>query len=160
MKNRSFDIIAKEQFSFLESEYNFRLSICNREDWGYNLIYMNDTTGVKITYEYREAYIFIMLYRLVDGSLQENPRSIEDNTILYGYGLDDIISMSNPKDLIMPAYEYGEQSKYYDKEKGLHLYTSAFSNNLKVYGKSVLNGNFEIFPRLDEIVKERVRNYG
>ena len=159
MADKDFNIIAKEQFSFLESEYNFRLSKCDKEDWGYELIYMSDTTGVKITYEYREAYIFIILYQLIDGDIQENPRNIQDNTILYGYGLDDIIGLHNPEDLVKPAYEYGEQSEYYDKDKGLSLFTSAFTNNLKTYGKDVLDGNFEIFPELDKIVKERVRSY-
>ena len=84
MADKDFDFLAKQQFSFLESEYNFRLSRCDKEDWGYELIYMSDSTGVKITYEYREAYIFIMLYKLIDGDLKENPRNINDNTILYG----------------------------------------------------------------------------
>ena len=159
MTDKGFSIIAKKHLSFLESEYNFRLSKCDKEDWGYELIYRSDTTGVRITYEYREAYIFIMLYQLVDGAIKENPRNIENNTVLYGYGLDDIISLRNPEDLIKPAYEYGEQSEYYDKDKGLSLFTSAFTSNLKTYGKDVLSGDFEIFPELDKIVKERVRSY-
>lgn len=99
------------------------------------------------------------MYKLIDGDIQENPGNIKINTILYGYGLDDIISFHNSEDLVKPAYEYGEQSEYYDKDKGLSLFTSAFSNNLKIYGKDVLDGNFEIFLKLDKIVKERVMRY-
>lgn len=159
MATKDFDIIAKEQFSFLESEYNFRLSKCEKEDWGYELIYLNNTTGVKITYEYREAYIFIMLYKLIDGNLKENPRNIEDSTILYGYSLDDMIILRNPDDLIKPTYEYDEQSKYFKENDGLSLYADAFSDNLKTYAKDVLNGDFTVFPDLDRIVKERVKKY-
>ncbi|MBI3143582.1 MAG: hypothetical protein HYZ16_12215 [Bacteroidetes bacterium] len=159
MAAKDFDIIAQEQFKFLESEYSFRLSKCEKEDWGYELIYLNDTTGVKITYEYREAYVFIMLYQLIDGELRENPRSIDNNTILHGYGLDDLISLRNPQALIKPAYNYGEQSKYYDEKNGLLLYVSEFAGNLKRYAKDVLKGDFTIFHELDKIVKERVKKF-
>lgn len=159
MAAKDFDFIAQEQFKFLESEYGLRLSKCEKEDWGYELIYLNDKIGVKITYEYREAFVFIMLYQLIEGELQENPRSIEDDTILLGYGLDDLISLRNPQALIKPAYEYGEQSEYYDKEKGLSLYVTAFADNLKKSAKDILSGDFTVFPDLDKIVKERIKKY-
>src|SRR5690625_3265875 len=116
MAAKEFDIIAQEQFKFLVSEYDFRLSKSEKEDWGYELIYLNDTTGVKITYEYRESYVFIMLYLVLGGELQETPKRIEGNTTLWGYGLDDLISIRNPQALIKPAYDYGEHSKYYDEK--------------------------------------------
>ncbi|MBK8503664.1 MAG: hypothetical protein IPL46_16510 [Saprospiraceae bacterium] len=110
-----------------------------KEDWGYELIYLNNTTGVKITYEFREAYIFIMLIKLVDGSLIENPRSIQENNVLYGYGLDDVIGLRNPQALIKPAYQYGEESEYYDKKKGLTLYVTGAK-----YSKSIYHGNKDL----------------
>jgi len=159
MSIKDFNIIAQEQFKFLESEYGFRLLKCEKEDWGYELIYLNNKTGVKITYEYREAYIFIMLYQLEDGKIVENPKSIDGNATLYGYAMEDLINLRNPDALIKPAYEYGEQSEYYDKENGLSLYVSAFASNLKKYAKDVLDGNFTIFPELEKIVKDRVKKY-
>ena len=159
MPTKDFDIIAQEQFKFLLSEYDFRLSKCEKEDWGYELIYLNDTTGVKITYEYREAYVFIMLYQLMEGELQENPRSIEGDTVLLGYGLDDLISLRNPQALAKPAYEYEEQSEYYDKEEGLSLFVKAFADSLKISAKDILSGDFSVFPDLDKIVKERIKKY-
>lgn len=159
MAIKDFDIIAQEQFNFLTSEYSFIQSKCDKEEWGYELIYLNDTTGIKITYEYSEAYIFIMLYQLIDGEFRENPKKIEGNTILYGYGLDDLISLRNPQALIKPAFEYGEQSEYYDNEKGLSIYVSRFAENLKTYAKDIFKGDFTVFPELDKIVKERVERY-
>lgn len=156
MADRDFDIIAKEQFSFLQSEFRFHLLKCKKERWGYELFYANDTTGVKITYEYQTAYIFIMIYRLIGGEFCENPANIEENTVLYGYGLDDIIGVQHPEALIKPAYEYGEKSSYYDKY-GLTLYTLAFANNLKKFGEKVLQGDFAVFSDVDEIVKERIK---
>lgn len=159
MMKKEFDFIAKEQFKFLQLEYGFKLLNCEKEDWGYELIYQNITTGVKITYEFSEAYIFIMLYQLVDGNIKENPRNIENDTKLLGFGLDDLINLRSPQDLIKPAYEYGEASIYYNKHDGLLLYVSAFADNLKKYAKDILSGDFAVFPQLDQIVKERVEKY-
>ena len=65
MGSRNFAAIAKEQFSFLIDEYSCKLIECLEKDWGYNLVYKNKTTYIKIMYEYREAYILITLYKLV-----------------------------------------------------------------------------------------------
>src|SRR6185503_13198680 len=105
--------------------------------------------------EFQEAYIFIMLYQLVNGLLIDNPGSIKHDTVLYGFGLDDIINLRDPSALIKPAYDYGEESKYYDKERGLEQYVSAFAYNLKKYASDLLSGDFKIFKEVDKIVKER-----
>lgn len=155
----SFDIIAKTQFKFLELDFDFQLTKCCEHNWGYEMIYLNNKVGIKITYEFGEAYIFILLYKLIDGKLIENPHIIKNDTLLYGYGLDDIINLRNPSALIKPAYQYGSKSEYYDKEKGLTLYVSAFADNLKKYATDILNGNFEIFIATDKVVKERANKY-
>ena len=159
MLEKDFDIIAQEQFKFLESKYCFSLYKCEKKNFGYELLYLNASTGVRITYEYREAYIFIMLYQLIKGKLRENPKNIENDTVLYSYGLDDLINLRNHQALIRPAYDYGEQSEYYDGENGLLLCVSQFASNLKTYAADVLRGDFTIFSELDKIVKERVKNY-
>ncbi len=159
MQVQDFDIIAKEQFHFLESEFNFRLSKSENEEWGYQLLYLNDSTGVKITYEYREAYIFIMLYKLKDGCLVENPRNIEENTSLNGFALDDVIILRNPEDIIKPTYEYDEDSEFFQEDDGLSRYTAAFAEYLKKHGADMLDGDFNLFPELDKVVKSRAMKY-
>lgn len=51
------------------------------------------------------------------------------NIEFLGFGLDDLINLRNPQDLIKPAYEYGEDSIYYNKQDGVLLYISAFADN-------------------------------
>ena len=159
MKGKNFDEIARNQFSFLISDYGCRLMECKEENWGYNLLYLNDTTGVKITYEYREAYIFIVLYKLVNGRLVKNPGCVDDDTELHGYGLDDIVNLRNPDAIIKPAYEYGDDSEYHDEQNGMTRYVSQFAKNLKQYGYDVLLGDFSIFEEIEKIVKKRAREY-
>jgi hypothetical protein len=157
MKN--FDVVAKTEFRFLVSDYNFKLIKCKKENWGYELIYLNNVVGVKITYEYRESYIFIMLYKLIAGELVENPLYIKTDSTLYGYGLDDIVNLRNPLDLIKPAHQYDANSIYHDKNEGLTSYVAAFANNLKKHANDLLSGDFKLFKELDKVIKERVKKY-
>ncbi len=159
MASEDFDIIAKKRFEFLEKDYSFILHQCDKQDWGYELIYKNETTGVRITYEFREAYVFIVLYKLINGKIVENPNSIEDDTKLNCYGLDDILTLRNPSSIVKPAYEYGDDSEFYNKEVGLDLYVTKFAENLRKHSHEILLGNFDFFVELDNVVKERVRKY-
>jgi hypothetical protein len=158
MRIPSFKTIIENQFLFLVSDYNFHLIKSYSENWGCVSVYLNNVVGVKITYEYREAYLFIMLYKLIDGKLVENPIKINLNSDLNGYSLDDVIKLRNPADLVKPAYEYGSKSEFYDEKNGLTLFVSIFANNLKKYASDILHGDFSLFEKLDIIVKDRVKN--
>lgn len=151
MKSKKFAEIAYKQFGFLRSKYNFKLVACNEEYWGYEIIYRNTTTGVKIIYSFQEAYISIVLYKLVNGALIKNPEPIQKDSILYCHALDDIISHRWPV-----IYQYGEESRYHDKRNGLTYYVTAFSENLKYNASDVLRGDFTIFNKMDEMVKKRI----
>ncbi len=96
MKKPSFDVLIKKYFKFLELDYKFHFVKSKKESWGYEILYLNETTGVKIVYEYRKAYIFIFLYRLIDGKLIEDPGEIVQNTKLNNFSLGDIVNIRNP----------------------------------------------------------------
>lgn len=160
MKAPDFDTIAEERFDFLIKDYGFRLIQSKKQDWGgYELLFLNQTTGVQIIYEFQEAYVFITLYQLENGVLIENPVPLMISSAIHGYGLDDIISLRAPHDLLKPAYKYPETSEYFDKEKGLTLFVSAFADNLKRHAQDVLTGDFTIFDKLEKIVKNRITKY-
>lgn len=156
MIHKKVDEVIKTQFEFLKADFGFELSKSRKESWGYEFIYLNETTGVQLIHELREAYLYISLYKLDNGAFQENPKNITVDSTLFGYTFDDLVLLRNPKALIKPAYEYGVGSKYYDPESGLTLYISEFSSNMKEYASDLLQGNFDVFDQLDLIVKERV----
>ena len=157
MNRKNFDQIVLEQFNFLINDYGFKLVKKREENWGYDIVFLSATTGVRIIYEIREAYIFIKLYRLVNGELVENPCPIIENSVLNVFSLGDIVTIRNPDATMKPAYQYGVDSEFYDEENGLTLYVSKFADNLKNYAEDVLTGNFGIFTELDTIVKERAK---
>lgn len=152
----------EKQFRFLQEEYGFTLEKKLSEEWGSQIEYINKTTnvGVRILYEIREGYIFILLCRLVDGKIVENKRNLNDSTVLNNFSLDDIISLKNPSDIIKAGYEYPDNHEYHDKRDGLKYYTRDFSINLRKHAKDILEGSFVLFPKLDEIVRNRAKKYG
>ncbi|MDA3798947.1 MAG: hypothetical protein PF692_07695 [Kiritimatiellae bacterium] len=51
-------MIITDLFDFLITDFSCRKIEKKAESWGIEVKYANNTTGIKITYEYREAYIF------------------------------------------------------------------------------------------------------
>lgn len=144
------------EFQFLENEYEFERIHSKKIDGGFEFLYLNKTTAVCITYEFREGYLFILLYRLLDGELKRNPIRITAETELTGFGLDDIISLHNPEAIVKPVYTYGEKSEYYTEKDGLRRYFKLFADNLKKYGADILSGKFDDFSGAEKIVKARI----
>ncbi|MBC6608909.1 hypothetical protein H8B13_18960 [Hymenobacter sp. BT188] len=155
----AFITTVKEQFAFLEVDFACRLVQARKAPQVYEFRYQNSTTGIELTYEYREAYLFILLYQLQDGKWVANPTPMQEQTKLTGYALDDVLLLRNPNALVKPAYAYGADSVYYEKETGLSLYIGAFAANLQRYAADILQGDFSLFPALEKVVKERMKKF-
>lgn len=156
MKQKDFNTIAQEKFNFLVSEFHFKMKQIPRNKNKNLLLYSNTTTGVEIAYEFRYATVNIMLYRLVESKFIRNPINITKGTKLFGFDLIDLLSIRNPNAIILPAYEYGENSKYYNPIDGFELYIGDFAAILKNNAADVLLGDFTIFTELENIVKGRI----
>jgi hypothetical protein len=152
---KSFDKIVEEEFRFLISDFQFHLEKCKKIDGGFDIVYANNVCGVRIYYEFREAYIFITLYKLQNGRLIANPRPLKPESKLTGYSLDYILLQRAPNAIVKPVYSYGAGSEFYDKERGVALYVSKFAKNLREHASDVLRGDFKIFEKLEPIVKKR-----
>jgi hypothetical protein len=152
--------IFEEAFAFLVREYNFIVLSSRKERWGYYFTAINSTTGIEIEYEFREALIRPIVYRLVNGKIVKNTTSaIKNNKPIMGFSLEWILTLKNPEAQIKPAYEYGVESKFYDESAGLENYASFVAERLKEHADDVLKGDFSIFNTLDALVKENYKNY-
>lgn len=147
--------IVKDKFGFLCDEYSFKLKRHRKDRWSYDFLYLSDKCGVHIVMDFRESYLFVSLHKLQNGILIDDPRFIDEKTVLTGFSLDTILLLRAPEALMKPGYTYGKDSIFFDKERGLGLYVSAFADNLKKYGADVLSGDFTIFETLEPIVKRR-----
>lgn len=138
--------ITKEEFAFLQSDYDCTLISSKIEGWGFEVIYGNSTTLVEITYEWREAYLLIVLY---DRSVKKDQhRTYRPELLKYGSGLDWIVEYRDPSASLRPTYEYDEESPFHDKEHGIRNYFAAFAEQLRTYASDVLQGDFSVFEEI------------
>jgi len=157
MRKKELRNIFVRVFDFLWNDYDFVIKNDKKENWGYTLEAINRTTGIRVVYEYREAFINVILYELIDGEIIENTtQAILKNEKINGFSLDAIVSLINPNDLRKPFYPLEANV---DRENDLANYASQVAKNLCKYGKDVLSGNFAIFKQLDPIVKKQYWNY-
>lgn len=160
MNNDNLFKITQNIFSFLEDDYGCELKKSVKEGWGFEVLYSNLTTGIKVQCEYREACLFIYLYKLIDGELIENPRNIRFDSELTGFDLNDVISLNNSSNIIKPFYSEFELNQ--DSETLIKLktfrYILLFAESLYTYANEILRGDFKIFSKLDKIVKNRIES--
>jgi predicted small secreted protein len=160
MKGTELEQVFKETFDFLKIDYGFSTILSKKEKWGYFFVAANATTGIEIKYEFKEAFIQIVIYRLVNGKIVKNiTNAIKNNEPITGFSLEWILALKNQEAQIKPVYEYGIKSTFYEKENGFKNYASIVAERLKEYASDILKGDFSVFDDLDIMIKENYKNY-
>jgi len=143
--------VCHDKFHFLVTEVACR-SVVKKERSGVcRVIYRNGTTAVEIGFEWREQYIYVELYRLVDGKMKENPIMIREDSDLTVFNLDDLLAIRAPK-LECRSNSPGRPLSNTDIEQILTDRALA----LHKYGRDVLQGDFRVFRQLERVVKSRM----
>lgn len=154
----SFCEIAREEFNFLQNECGYEIiEVTDRRDGGV-VKYKNVEAGigVDISYESRCAFVFVFICRLVNGNLLDNPRQIENDTDINCFDFNDYLQ---PDMKMRPAYEYGEDSKYYDPQDGLRYFIREFAHRLRTNGLHILKGDLAMLPEMASIIKRRAESF-
>lgn len=153
-----FPEIAREAFSFLENQLHFIIKSVADEDGGGHVTYVNLKSGVavQLLYEFFSAFVFVFIYRLVDGQIRDNVLPISDESTITCIDFNDILPDAQK---MRPAYEYGENSCYYNPQNGLRNYVSEFATRLKTYGGNLLAGNFDEMKIAEQLIKQRAREF-
>lgn len=147
MIKKSFKDILNCEFNFLKVDYGFELVSCKDNPDFYKLIFKNVTTGVSITYDYRDANIFVYLIKLVNGQIVEDKIPISINKPLNSIELSYIIKYRNEESLTKPLFD--------DSVNSFEDLVKKIATNLKNYADDVLKGNFNIFSEVDSLAKKR-----
>lgn len=143
-----------EKFHFLVTEFACKSVVKKGRAGVYQVIFRNATTAVEIGLEWREQYVYVEVYRLVNGKMEENPLVIRPETDLTVFSLEDLVAVKAPG-LHLISQSPGDPLTSNDIEKILNDRALA----LRDYGRDVLQGDFQIFRRLDGIVKSRMSAY-
>ena len=155
MKN--FTCIAKDEFDFLRSEYNYKLVAEENNSNGGHVTFVNQKVGVgvKVQYEFASAFVFVFVYRLVNGEIRENRFPINKDSEINCFDFNDYLE---PTKRMKPAYDYGEDSLYYNQQNGLRSFTKEFADRLRCHGDGVLKGDLSILPEMEKIIKRRAQD--
>lgn len=143
--------LSGEKFQYLVDEFGFRKGAKRSEGGLHRLLYENKETGVEIGFEWNEQYVYVELFRLIDGRIKENPIIIRPDSELTVHNLEDLIGIRAPKMMLGPEY-FGEPITVESLGHILNHYAGA----LKELGGDVLQGNFTVFRDLESIVKARI----
>lgn len=150
----SFSEIAQKEFDFLEREFGYEAVKAKENRDGSLVKYINRDVGVgvKLLYEFASAFVFVFIYRLVDGEIRDNPIPIRKDSDINCFDFNDYLDSEKK---MKPAYEYGEDSDYYDPKDGLRNFTKEFAERLRTEGQSILKGDLAILPEMASIIKRR-----
>lgn len=143
--------ISAEKFQFLVHEFGFRRGAKRSESGLYSVRYESETTAVEIGLEWKEQYVYVELFRLINGRIKQNPIIIRSDSELTMHNLDDFIGIRNP--------EMTRGSEYVSKPitvDSLNHVLTYYSCALRESGGNVLRGDFAVFRELESIVKARI----
>jgi hypothetical protein len=148
--------VSKDAFAFLQDDYGFSLESSGDERWGAQLIYRNPDrqVGIKLVYDFSNAFVFVFVYRLIEGELIDNELPITDESEITCLDLNDLL---DERRKMKPAYDYSEDSAYFDESHGLKNYVMEFANRLENEGRPFLQGDFSRLPEAEMIIKARAR---
>jgi len=107
MRKTTLNEVFINAFSYLADEYGFDILKEKNESWGYVLEGKNKTTGIRVTYEFKEAQAKVMLYRLIGGEIIDNTtQALLNGENINGFSLEHIIALLNPDEdqsIVYPA---------------------------------------------------------
>lgn len=147
MNEKNYKFLLSQKFAYLKTEYDFE-PVSNIDDSEfYKVVLKNSTTGIAIIYEYRDANIFIYLYRLVDGQIVEDKLPLVENEPLNSIELSYIVQYKDAEKLTKPLYDSSTMN--------FEDLVADLSKNLRMFADDVLKGDFSIFSKVDNIAKKR-----
>jgi len=150
----NFVTIAKDEFAFLRSNFDYEIVAEEDDRNGGYVSFVNPDVGVgvKVQYDIPSAFVFVFVYRLVDGEMRENPLPISGDSEISCFDFNDYLE---PAQKMKPAFDYGEDSPYYDPQNGLRNFTKEFADRLRSHGEQILRGDLSILPKMENVIKRR-----
>ena len=143
--------LSSERLQYLVDEFGFRRGPKRPEGGLYRVLYEGEKAAVEIGLEWKEQYVYVELFRLINGKIQENPIIIQPNSELTVHNLEDLIGIRAPGMMLGPEYF----SKRLTVDSLDHVLTY-YSRALRELGGDVLQGDFAVFCELESIVKARI----
>ena len=141
MKRTDFIDMSHSVFSFLEDEFRFERKKPTITNFLTSIPYSNKTTGIIIEFDPRDEFIYVALYKLIDGQMKYGQNG--------GYRFDDLLALKSPNKF----NELTQEKKLAMRNQtsaGIERYLTYSASLLREFASDVLRGDFSIFPALYE----------
>ncbi len=141
--NKRFEKLCDDVFQFLIDEFGFKVVATERDPFGTEIEYRNQTTSITIRFEPREYRVFVFLSQLV------NNRRPEYADAMNGFYLDDLIELRSPSSRVEQKF----QEAFAPRK--LERILSQYATVLRQHVIDILKGDFRVFTTLAQIVAKR-----
>lgn len=127
----------RRHFDYLTKDYGLRphktpMDAWDRK-WVPSVVYANGTTGVFIQFERRDACLTITVHQLRDGEFPMRGGRVSHAT---GYGLNAVVFLDNPEQMLDSMYSESQSGKSLDE------YVSTAATLLRKHADDLLRGDF------------------
>lgn len=93
----------------------------------------------------------VILHRLVEGKIVNDPYPHQETVPLNNIGLDFIVKFRDERKLTKPLYD--ETTEYYGAKDGYEQMVIKLAQNLRAFGGDVLKGDFAVFVDAGKLMK-------
>jgi hypothetical protein len=146
--------VIENSFGFLQSEFEFREESREKKGSQFEVRFSTDSTGIIVSYDVRESYVFVKLCRLVNGRYESEAGEIRPDSEINCFDLNDLVHLRAVQDVVPEL----QPDKPFPEE-GIEGIVVRHAQNLRNYATDVLRGDFSVFEDLDRIVKGRARDF-
>lgn len=149
----SFARLCREELRSVLERYELEQLLIREDAFGCEVRYANGTTGVQVRAEPREARVFVLLCKLVEGrmyvGLGEGRPDTDPNTA----GLDDLTALRAPERAVQQPFQPGF------RRGQLRQIVRQYAELLPMVAHDVLTGEFEILNTVYGIKLQRRRDW-
>lgn len=150
MKAKDFFKLCKEEFFYLLKDFNFKISEEKELECSYQVSMKNSTTGIIITFDFREFYVFLKICKLENGKFIKDIKEIKTKSKINNFDYENLLLIRSPKS-IYPRYT----DDTILNDALIENIVRFHAKNLKETAYDILIGDFHIFQELEKIVKQR-----
>jgi hypothetical protein len=147
--NDTFEQIVRQEFKYLETDFNFHVHKVEKNVYGCFLIYKGLALAIRVSFEIHDGGVFVYIYRLKDGKIPEYPIFFDPKADFHIFDFNNLVLLKTNHPI-----EQNEQSVYEDGEY-MKCIIREYAESLRTYGADLLNGDFSVFPEIRKIVARR-----
>lgn len=141
------------RFGFLRDDFGFSHGSCDRTDDGYACRFHRGEVGVSVEFLQMEFWIYVRLWRLVDGKFTPNSGEMTPSTLLRCFYLDDLVAVRAHAE-----EQLARRNRLGAAPRTIETMLDQAALDLRRYAGDVLKGDFSALDDVEPRIKERARS--